>query len=119
MGWIESKELTKSPLHPHGGSANFSVCGEIDTIEPFNQGVKFTAMPPSKEFRDFDHLSGGEKAVAALAQMFARNGYESQPFFVFDEIDAALDKSNMNKVASYIQQWTRPIHRQDWKYNTF
>ena len=45
---------------------------------------------------------GGEKTIAALALLFAIHSYQPAPFFVLDEIDAALDNTNIGKVASYI-----------------
>lgn len=60
-------------------------------------------MPPSKRFRDMDQLSGGERTVAALALLFAIHSHHPSPFFVLDEIDAALDAGNVNKVANYIR----------------
>ena len=48
------------------------------------------------------NLSGGEKTIAALALLFAIHSYQPAPFFVLDEIDAALDNTNIGKVASYI-----------------
>ena len=56
-----------------------------------------------KRFRDMDQLSGGEKTVAALALLFAVHSYHPSPFFVLDEVDAALDNSNVAKVAEYIR----------------
>ncbi|KAI7794233.1 mitosis-specific chromosome segregation protein SMC1-like, partial [Triplophysa rosa] len=50
-----------------------------------------------------DNLSGGEKTVAALALLFAIHSYKPTPFFVLDEIDAALDNTNIGKVANYIK----------------
>ena len=49
------------------------------------------------------NLSGGEKTIAALALLFAIHSYQPAPFFVLDEIDAALDNTNIGKVASYIE----------------
>lgn len=49
------------------------------------------------------NLSGGEKTIAALALLFATHSYQPAPFFVLDEIDAALDNTNIGKVASYIE----------------
>ena len=60
-------------------------------------------MPPSKRFRYLDQLSGGEKSVAALALLFAIQTYNKNPFFVLDEVDAALDQGNVNRVANYLQ----------------
>ena len=51
-----------------------------------------------KRFRDMDQLSGGEKTVAALALLFAIHSYHPSPFFVMDEIDAALDMVNIHRV---------------------
>ncbi len=53
-----------------------------------------------------DALSGGEKTVAALALLFAMHSYRQAPFFVLDEIDDALDNTNVYKVARYIAQKT-------------
>eukprot|EP00976_Prorocentrum_cordatum_P067914 1178923-Prorocentrum_minimum.AAC.6 len=59
-------------------------------------------MPPTKRFRDMEQLSGGEKTVAALALLFAIHSFRPSPFFVLDEVDAALDNTNVEKVANYI-----------------
>ena len=66
--------------------------------------MKFNAMPPMKRFRDMYQLSGGEKTVASLALLFAIHSYHPAPFFVMDEVDAALDNINLRKVCNYIQQ---------------
>ncbi len=52
------------------------------------------------------NLSGGEKTIAALALLFAIHSFQPAPFFVLDEIDAALDNTNIGKVASYISDRT-------------
>ncbi|KAJ3356259.1 Structural maintenance of chromosomes protein 1 [Entophlyctis luteolus] len=94
------KELTKSKTFPLGGTAYLSL---EDSEEPYLDGVKFHAMPPMKRFRDMEQLSGGEKTVAALALLFAIHSYRPAPFFVLDEVDAALDNANVAKVANYIK----------------
>jgi structural maintenance of chromosome 1 len=94
------KDLTRSSKHQAGGTANLYT--ENDT-EPYEGGIKYNAQPPSKRFRDMDQLSGGEKTVAALALLFAVYEFRPSPFFVMDEIDAALDNVNVNKVSSYIR----------------
>lgn len=48
-------------------------------------------------------LSGGEKTVAALALLFAIHSYRQAPFFVLDEVDAALDRDNVTKISNYIR----------------
>jgi len=72
-------------------------------------------MPPTKRFRDMEQLSGGEKTVAALALLFALHSYRPSPFFVLDEVDAALDATNVARVAHYVRSRTRPaaIARRD------
>ncbi len=79
-----------------------------DGDEPYLDGIKYHAMPPLKRFRDMEHLSGGEKTMAALALLFAVHSYQPSPFFVLDEVDAALDNANVAKIANYIREHARP-----------
>lgn len=72
------KQLTKSNTHPLGGTAYLNLENEDD---PFLHGIKYTAMPPTKRFRDMEQLSGGEKTVAALALLFSIHRY------AFDELN--------------------------------
>ena len=94
------KDMTKSSKHPLGGNAYLSL---DDTDEPYNGGIKFTAMPPMKRYRDMEYLSGGEKTIAALALLFSIHSYRPAPFFVMDEVDAALDNVNVLKLCNYIR----------------
>lgn len=98
------KQLTQSATHPLGGTAYLSLENED---EPFLYGIKYTAMPPTKRFRDMEQLSGGEKTVAALALLFAIHSFRPSPFFVLDEVDAALDNLNVAKVAAFIRAKSR------------
>ena len=79
-----------------------------DGDEPYLDGIKYHAMPPLKRFRDMEHLSGGEKTMAALALLFAVHSYQPSPFFVLDEVDAALDNANVSKIANYIRDHAGP-----------
>ncbi|XP_026449761.1 structural maintenance of chromosomes protein 1-like [Papaver somniferum] len=94
------KQLTKSSTHQLGGTAYLNLENEDD---PFLYGIKYTAMPPTKRFRDMEQLSGGEKTVAALALLFSIHSYKPSPFFILDEVDAALDNLNVAKVAGFIR----------------
>lgn len=94
-------DMTRSSKHPLGGNAYISL---DDTDEPYKGGLKFNAMPPMKRFRDMEQLSGGEKTVAALSMLFAIHSFHPAPFFVMDEVDAALDNINLRKVCNYISQ---------------
>ncbi|GAB5589148.1 Structural maintenance of chromosomes protein 1 [Umbelopsis nana] len=95
------KDLTKSEYHPLGGTAYLSL---EDNEEPYLEGIRYHAMPPMKRFRDMEQLSGGEKTMAALALLFAIHSYHPSPFFVLDEVDAALDNANVSKIATYIRE---------------
>ncbi|KAJ1920241.1 Structural maintenance of chromosomes protein 1 [Mycoemilia scoparia] len=98
------KELTQTAIFPLGGTAYLTL---EDTDEPYLAGIKYHATPPLKRFRDMDQLSGGEKTVAALALLFAIQTSKPAPFFVLDEVDAALDLVNVTKLANYLRSHSR------------
>lgn len=100
------KDLTRSDAYPLGGQAYLDI--EEDTDTPYLSGIKYHAMPPLKRFRDMEHLSGGEKTMAALALLFAIHSYQPSPFFVLDEVDAALDNANVDKIKKYIREHAGP-----------
>ncbi|XP_055419364.1 structural maintenance of chromosomes protein 1B isoform X4 [Bubalus kerabau] len=75
--------------------------------EPYLEGISYNCVAPGKRFMPMDNLSGGEKCVAALALLFAVHSFRPAPFFVLDEVDAALDNTNIGKVSSYIKEQTR------------
>ncbi|XP_078487137.1 structural maintenance of chromosomes protein 1A [Ciona intestinalis] len=83
--------------------------GPENTEEPYLEGITYNCVAPGKRFRPMDNLSGGEKTVAALALIFAIHDYQPSPFFVLDEIDAALDNTNIGKVAEYIKQMSNRV----------
>ena len=101
------KALTRATPNALGGQAYLDTM-EADDDAPFLGGLKYHAMPPSKRFRDMDALSGGEMTIAALALLFAVHSYAPSPFFVLDEVDAALDNANVAKVARYIREHAKP-----------
>ncbi|XP_026761933.2 structural maintenance of chromosomes protein 1A [Galleria mellonella] len=77
--------------------------GPENPEEPYLDGINYNCVAPGKRFQPMSNLSGGEKTVAALALLFAIHSYQPAPFFLLDEIDAALDNTNIGKVASYIR----------------
>lgn len=99
------KDLTRSAAFPLGGQAYLDI---EDSDAPYLSGIKYHAMPPLKRFRDMEHLSGGEKTMAALALLFAVHSYQPSPFFVLDEVDAALDNANVEKIRNYIREHAGP-----------
>eukprot|EP01065_Artemidia_motanka_P050981 TRINITY_DN884_c4_g1_i1.p1 TRINITY_DN884_c4_g1~~TRINITY_DN884_c4_g1_i1.p1 ORF type:complete len:1317 (+),score=516.71 TRINITY_DN884_c4_g1_i1:66-3953(+) len=70
--------------------------------EPFLHGTSYDVMPPKKRSRSMHELSGGEKTLAALALLFAIHRASPSPFYVLDEVDAALDKYNTEQVIAYV-----------------
>ncbi|XP_076824452.1 structural maintenance of chromosomes protein 1A-like isoform X1 [Clavelina lepadiformis] len=83
--------------------------GPENPEEPYLEGTTYNCVAPGKRFRPMDNLSGGEKTVAALALVFAIHDYQPSPFFVLDEIDAALDNTNIGKVAEYIKEMSKKV----------
>merc|ERR1712045_881806 len=77
--------------------------GPENPEEPYLEGINYNCVAPGKRFQPMSNLSGGEKTIAALALLFAIHSFQPAPFFVLDEIDAALDNTNIGKVASYIE----------------
>nr|CAD7452147.1 unnamed protein product [Timema tahoe] len=83
--------------------------GPENPEEPYLDGINYNCVAPGKRFQPMSNLSGGEKTVAALALLFAIHSFQPSPFFVLDEIDAALDNTNIGKVASYIRDKTSTL----------
>lgn len=83
--------------------------GPDNPEEPYLDGINYNCVAPGKRFQPMSNLSGGEKTIAALALLFAIHSYQPAPFFVLDEIDAALDNTNIGKVASFIQEHTKNL----------
>lgn len=97
------KELTMTD--GVGGQAHLAL---EDDDEPYLAGVRYHAMPPHKRFKDMELLLGGEKTMAALALLFAIHLWRPLPFFVLDEIDAALDNANVARIVEYIRNHAGP-----------
>ncbi|CAF1354411.1 unnamed protein product, partial [Didymodactylos carnosus] len=72
--------------------------------EPYLGGITYNCVAPGKRFQAMENLSGGEKTVAAIALMFALRSFKPAPFFLLDEVDAALDNTNIGKVADFIRE---------------
>lgn len=83
--------------------------GAENPEEPYLDGINYNCVAPGKRFQPMSNLSGGEKTVAALALLFAIHSYQPSPFFVLDEVDAALDNTNISKVANFITQKTQSL----------
>uniref|UniRef100_A0AAR2KB15 Structural maintenance of chromosomes protein n=1 Tax=Pygocentrus nattereri TaxID=42514 RepID=A0AAR2KB15_PYGNA len=105
--WCQAFEQIKKERFDRFNACFESVATNIDEIyKALSRNSSAQVMSffhTCKRFRPMDNLSGGEKTVAALALLFAIHSYKPAPFFVLDEIDAALDNTNIGKVANYIK----------------
>ncbi|KAH9251801.1 hypothetical protein BASA81_010244 [Batrachochytrium salamandrivorans] len=110
------KELTKRANSPLGGSAFLAL---EDEEGAFTAGIKFECMPPNKRYRAMEQLSGGEKTIAALALLFAIHTFRPSPFFVLDEVDAALDNDNVERVSNYIKMRSNRHGNEDEEFRPF
>lgn len=81
--------------------------GEIDWLE---SGVEIIAKPPGKEPRSISQLSGGEKTMTAVALLMAIFQSKPSPFCVLDEVDAALDESNVGRFCAVVRQFLDRSH---------
>jgi chromosome segregation protein len=70
-------------------------------------GIEISAEPPGKKLRNIDLLSGGEKALTAIAIIFAIIKLHPMPFCVLDEVDAPLDETNAVRYAKYLKKFSR------------
>ena len=89
-----------------GGHAELTLTDPDDIL---NCGIEISAAPPGKMIKNLSLLSGGEQAFIAIALMFALIKVNPSPFCIFDEIEAALDEVNVNRVANYISRFSKDI----------
>ncbi|NJL44067.1 MAG: AAA family ATPase [Nitrosarchaeum sp.] len=91
--------------------SNLSTKGEAifeleDEKDPFMGGLTLRVRLSTKRFMDIRSLSGGEKTLTALAFLFAVQEHEPASFYVLDEVDAALDKHNSEKLAKMVRSYS-------------
>ncbi len=86
-----------------GGKGTLTLADETDLL---NTGVIITAQPPGKKLQNMMQLSGGEKALTAIALLFAIQRLKPSPFCLLDEIEAALDDANVKRYARYLGNLT-------------
>ncbi|MBQ9120278.1 MAG: chromosome segregation protein SMC [Lachnospiraceae bacterium] len=87
-----------------GGKATLELQEEEDLLEA---GIRIVAQPPGKKLQNMMQLSGGEKALTAISLLFAIQNLKPSPFCLLDEIEAALDDSNVKRYAQYLHKLTR------------
>ncbi|MCR5338300.1 MAG: chromosome segregation protein SMC [Lachnospiraceae bacterium] len=87
-----------------GGVGTLELQEEEDVLEA---GIRINAQPPGKKLQNMMQLSGGEKALTAIALLFAIQNLKPSPFCLLDEIEAALDDSNVGRFAGYLHKLTK------------
>ena len=87
-----------------GGRGTLELLEEEDIL---TAGIKIVAQPPGKKLQNMMQLSGGEKALTAIALLFAIQSLKPSPFCLLDEIEAALDDSNVDRYAQYLHKLTK------------
>ena len=87
-----------------GGKASLELVDSEDILEA---GIRIIAQPPGKKLQNMMQLSGGEKALSAIALLFAIQSLKPSPFCLLDEIEAALDDSNVTRYAKYLNKLTK------------
>ena len=87
-----------------GGRGTLELMEDEDIL---TAGIKIIAQPPGKKLQNMMQLSGGEKALTAIALLFAIQSLKPSPFCILDEIEAALDDSNVGRYADYLHKLTK------------
>jgi len=87
-----------------GGHGTLELVEGEDILET---GIRIIAQPPGKKLQSMVLLSGGEKALTAIALLFAIQNLKPSPFCLLDEIEAALDDSNVSRFANYLHKLTK------------
>ena len=87
-----------------GGKGTLELDEEEDILEA---GIRIISQPPGKKLQNMMQLSGGEKALTAIALLFAIQNLKPSPFCLLDEIEAALDDSNVTRYAQYLHKLTK------------
>lgn len=86
-----------------GGNADLEL---LDSENPLEAGIEIKAQPPEKKLQSISLLSGGERALTAIAILFAILKLKPMPFCLLDEIEAALDDANANRFAKYLRRFS-------------
>ena len=89
-----------------GGNAELQL-DYVEGEDPLNAGVEIVACPPGKKLTKISLLSGGERALTAIAILFAILKARPMPFCILDEIEAALDDANVDRFASYLKRFSK------------
>lgn len=85
-----------------GGSAKLKLTDKSNVLET---GIEIVVSPPGKKISSISLLSGGEKTLTAISLLFAILNVKKIPFCLFDEVEAALDEANVDRVGAYFKKY--------------
>lgn len=102
----EIKQMFQVVFHElfGGGTGRLELLDDADILQC---GIQIIAQPPGKKLQNMMQLSGGEKALTAIALLFAIQNLKPSPFCLLDEIEAALDDSNVDRFSQYLHKLTK------------
>ena len=89
-----------------GGTGSIELEEDVDVLDA---GISIIAQPPGKKLQNMLQLSGGEKALTAIAVLFAIQNLKPSPFCILDEIEAALDDANITRFAEYLHKLSNEV----------
>lgn len=102
---FESLQKALSAVFPRLFGGGRAVLSWTDPENPLESGIDMLVQPPGKRPQPLLTLSGGERALAAASLLFAIMTVRPSPFFVLDEVDAALDEANVDRFAQLLQEY--------------
>ena len=79
----------------------------MDTANVLESPIEIVAQPPGKNLQNMQLLSGGERALTAIAILFSILLLKPSPFCILDEIEAALDDANVSRYAQYLKRFSK------------
>ena len=100
------REFDKAFKDLFGGGKGTLELLEDEEHDLLECGIRIIAQPPGKKLQNMMQLSGGEKSLTAIALLFAIQNLKPSPFCLLDEIEAALDDSNVDRFAKYLHKLT-------------
>ena len=98
----ESFKLTFTQMFGGGSADLYLTEGDL-----LNAGVEISVQPPGKKIQSLNLMSGGEKALSALALLFAIIRVKTIPFVILDEVEAALDEANVKRFGDYLNRFDK------------